>query len=279
MVYFTGDTHGEFSRFSNKVLSNMGIKPTKDDVFIICGDFGGIWDDSAHEHYWLKWLLDKPFTVAFVDGNHENFDRLNALPVTEKWGGKVHKVQERCYHLMRNQFYTIQGYTMFTFGGARSHDISGGIVQEVYKDERGIKMAKLYFPYGSPLGFQNSVCRYSELPHMAVRFDHKSWWKEEMPSEEELAELRRILQSGTIDVDFIVTHCAATNIANRVTRYRSDSDKLSEIFRFVELSPKSLKYKMWCFGHYHTDTKIGNKMCFYNKVVSAEALIDKECTL
>ena len=100
-----------------------------------------------------------------------------------------------------------------------------------------------------------------------------------MPSEEELAELRRTLQSGTVDVDFIVTHCAATNIANRVTRYRSDSDKLSEIFRFVELSPKSLKYKMWCFGHYHTDTKIGNKICFYNKVVSAEALIDKECTL
>ena len=50
---------------------------TKNDVVIICGDFGGIWDtdkNSAFEGHWLKWLDEKPFTTLFIDGNHENFD-------------------------------------------------------------------------------------------------------------------------------------------------------------------------------------------------------------
>lgn len=63
-----------------------------------------------------------PFTVLFVDGNHENFDLLKSFPVEEWNGGKVHKLSNTLIHLMRGQVFQIEGYTFFTFGGGLSID-------------------------------------------------------------------------------------------------------------------------------------------------------------
>lgn len=85
MIYITGDCHREFGRFSTKNFPEQK-EMTKDDFVIICGDFGGIWDkdkESKEEKYYLDWLAGKPFTTLFVDGNHENFDRLYSYPVVE----------------------------------------------------------------------------------------------------------------------------------------------------------------------------------------------------
>ncbi|MEG1805423.1 MAG: metallophosphatase, partial [Clostridia bacterium] len=63
-----------------------------------------------------------PFSILFVDGNHENFDLLDAYPI-EIWnGGKVHKIKESIIHLMRGQVFEIEGKKFFTFGGATSVD-------------------------------------------------------------------------------------------------------------------------------------------------------------
>lgn len=71
---------------------------------VICGDFGGIWNvdtESRHEQHWLEWLEAKNYTTLFVDGNHENFDRLNAYPVKEWNGGLVHEIRPSVLHLMQ----------------------------------------------------------------------------------------------------------------------------------------------------------------------------------
>ena len=70
----------------------------------------------------MNWLNEKPFTTLFVDGNHENMDRLNSYPVEEWNGGKVHKIRPSVIHLMRGQVFNINGKKIFTFGGASSHD-------------------------------------------------------------------------------------------------------------------------------------------------------------
>lgn len=41
MIFITGDTHGNFSRFSTKEFPEQK-EMTKEDFVIICGDFGGI---------------------------------------------------------------------------------------------------------------------------------------------------------------------------------------------------------------------------------------------
>ena len=123
MLYITGDTHIpiDIKKLAAKKFPEQK-NLTKKDYVIICGDFGGVWDGSNEEKYWINWLKNKSFTILFVDGNHENFDMLNNLPEEEFCGGKIHKVDEGIYHLMRGMIYNIDGKKIFTFGGASSHD-------------------------------------------------------------------------------------------------------------------------------------------------------------
>lgn len=125
-VYITGDTHIPID------IQKIGFKMwpeardlTSEDYLIVVGDFGLIWaltDDNREEIYWTKWLNEKPFTTLFIDGNHENFDRLNAFPEIEMFGGKVGKVSDKIFHLKRGEVYTINGQKIFTMGGGKSTD-------------------------------------------------------------------------------------------------------------------------------------------------------------
>ena len=121
MIYVTGDTHGyiDFDKLQRFAEENKQL--TRRDYVIIAGDFGGVWYRKTLEED-LKYYKELPFTVLFVDGNHENFDLLNEFPVEEWNGGKVHIVAENIIHLMRGQVFNIEGKTFFTFGGATSTD-------------------------------------------------------------------------------------------------------------------------------------------------------------
>lgn len=122
-IFITGDTHGDidFHKLSS-IGFPIGSTLTKDDYVIICGDFGGLWSGDNRDNFMLNWYKSKPWTTLFIDGNHENFDLLNAYPV-EKWnGGKVHKINDSVIHLMRGQVFTINGKKFFTMGGAASVD-------------------------------------------------------------------------------------------------------------------------------------------------------------
>lgn len=119
MIYVTGDTHGYYEPFLNRLV-HYDIKA--EDTVIVCGDFGFVWGDPEHNLY-LKKLSELPFTIAFCDGNHENFEFLNMHPFERDWnGGTIHRVEKNVIHLMRGQIYTLESKTFFTFGGAFSHD-------------------------------------------------------------------------------------------------------------------------------------------------------------
>lgn len=123
MIYITGDTHipidiAKLNEYNFPMQKNL----TKNDYVIICGDFGGVWDASEKRSIWLNNLHDCNFTTLFVDGNHENFNILNSMPVSQWNGGKVHFVRDSIIHLMRGQIYTIDGMRFFTMGGGDSAD-------------------------------------------------------------------------------------------------------------------------------------------------------------
>jgi hypothetical protein len=118
LIYVTGDTHGDLEKFNKPAFKNL----TKGDVLIICGDFGFIWNNSWKERAALRKLSAKEYTIAFVDGCHENFDLLEEYPIIEWNGGTVHSVRRNIVHLMRGQIYDIQDKRIFTFGGGVSQD-------------------------------------------------------------------------------------------------------------------------------------------------------------
>lgn len=118
MVYITGDIHGDLARFRTKPFRAL----KKDDTLIVCGDFGFLWDNSRKEQSVLRKLAAKKYNICFVDGTHENFDMLNAYDVSVWNGGKVHRIAQNIYHLMRGQIFTIDGLKIFAFGGGESFD-------------------------------------------------------------------------------------------------------------------------------------------------------------
>lgn len=119
MIYATGDTHGDYSRFKDPQIKKLG----RGDTLIICGDFGFFWDGSKKEEQVLKKLRSKDFTIAFVDGCHENFDILEKFPESTWNGGMARVIAPNIVHLMRGQIYTIENKKIFTFGGGHSQDI------------------------------------------------------------------------------------------------------------------------------------------------------------
>lgn len=128
MIYITGDIHGSLSarRLGTKGSLPKGL--TRDDYVIVLGDFGLVWfpeEDRRHKEdkWWLDWLEEKPFTTLFIDGNHENHDLLSKYAVSEWKGARVHCIRENVIHLMRGQVFDLDGKSIFTMGGAYSHDI------------------------------------------------------------------------------------------------------------------------------------------------------------
>mgnify|MGYP001367391714 CR=1 FL=1 len=124
-VFLTGDTHGDFTlrKLSSGVFS-LGKALTKQDYVIILGDFGVIWklQEDRQEIYLKKWLNEKPFTTLFIDGNHENHNRLKKLKEKTLFGGKVGVVSDSIFHLKRGEIYTIGSKKFLTIGGALSYD-------------------------------------------------------------------------------------------------------------------------------------------------------------
>lgn len=53
---------------------------------VFAGDFGLPWTGDDAEEKDIQWLESRPYTVLFVDGNHERYDYLKGRP-TEKWNG------------------------------------------------------------------------------------------------------------------------------------------------------------------------------------------------
>ena len=121
MVYVTGDMHGDINRFSDAFLPNES-QWTENDYLIVCGDFGFIFLNNEREKEQLDYLEQKPYTILWTDGNHENFNVLSQYPVEEWNGGKIHRIRRNIIHLMRGQCFTIEGKKFFTMGGAYSID-------------------------------------------------------------------------------------------------------------------------------------------------------------
>ena len=236
MIYITGDTHADFSRFEE---GNFPIQNemTKDDYVIICGDFGGVWTyemESILEQKNLDWLNSRNFTTLFVDGNHENYTRLyNDYPVVEWHGGKIHKIRDSILHLMRGEIFDIEGKTIFAFGGARSHDIQDGILN-LDEEEKIFEYRKrgAYF-----------------------RIRDYSWWDLELPTEAEMQNGVRNLEKFNYKVDYIISPCCPTNFQPLINlAYKKDY-----LTDYLQTIAEKCDFKKWFFGHYHENKHINSQ--------------------
>lgn len=118
MIYITGDMHGDESRLYDK----QWFKLKRGDTLIICGDFGFLWDGGKREQSVIDYLGSRKFNVCFIDGTHDNYNMINSCRETIWKGGRVHRIKDNLFHLMRGQIFNIDGNKIFTFGGGESDD-------------------------------------------------------------------------------------------------------------------------------------------------------------
>lgn len=256
MIYITGDCHGNFRRFAKKQRMKLPFELTGKDYMIVCGDLGLLWAKDGEFEYNLKWLSSLPFTLLWVQGNHENYDMITEYPISIWHGGKTrHIVKDKIILLERGQVFDIDGKSFFTFGGASSHDVQGGILDRnspTYHHDR-------------------KKANESRLPY---RVKGVSWWHQELPTKDELQEGRDNLSKAGYKVDFVITHC----LSSSMQKYLEDSytsknkkerslepDILTEYFEELE---KKLYYCHWFCGHYHDKLELGQKhTILYDNIV------------
>lgn len=250
MIYVTGDTHKDFHRLTNGNFPEcQGM--TKDDYVIILGDFGGVWnkEEDGEEKFWFNWLEERPFTTLFVDGNHENFDRLLNYPEKEWNGGIVNEIRPSVLHLKRGYIFNIDGRKCFAFGGAKSHDIQDGILE--VGDDRIKKWRKDYT--------------------RMFRINHVSWWKEEEPSKEEMDLGIKTLEENNWNVDFVFTHDCPTSDLFQLYHFLDKSGlpvESYELTNYLEEIKVKLNYKKWFFGHHHDNRAIDDKdLLLYEQII------------
>ena len=249
MIYLTGDTHGDFTRFSKPRFPEQKDM-TKDDIVIILGDFGGIWNwfgESPREKWWLDWLNDKPFTTCFVDGNHECFPRLYSYPETIFHGGNAHKIKDSVFHLMRGNIFNFEDKKFFCMGGARSHDIKDGIF-DIHN-------------YGSEKLAKDAVKRWYKSGK-EFRIRGMDWWDDEIPTDAELAKGRQELDKVDWQVDYVLTHCLPQQAASYLG-YRQGDYLTSYLDGLID---DGIKFTKWYCGHYHQEKSVWVKFVlkYYN---------------
>ena len=220
MIYVTGDMHGDESRLYDKEWRKLKAN----DVLIVCGDFGFVWDNSEREKSTLKYLGSRKFTVCFLDGCHENFEIINKARKTVWKGGYVHRISGNLFHLMRGEIYNINGTKIFTFGGGESED----------KD---------------------------------IRQEQQHWWRNELPSPEEMARGGETLDECDGEIDYIITHEPPSLVKSSMLLRKGNADRVNKLNGYLEEIGRFCTYKQWYFGSLHEDRRITPKhTCLFNKI-------------
>lgn len=242
-----GDTHGSnvelFSYRNHPEFKNLD----ENDVVVILGDtaigwpgFDGITKNS------LRHVNDKPFTVVYMFGNHDNYDWSATLPLaTEEskarhnvsgeglrqvvWDGVTYESQFVCDSPM---IADMAGYHCLMIPGADSHDID-----EIYFPEEKSEMMR--------------AKRGGEL----YRTIGRSWWGGEA------IDVRRLSNIITEDVrakehfDLVLSHDCPASFLKKARPHGGTGDFMEPTVgeKYLEALYRTIDYEFWFHGHMHYD--------------------------
>lgn len=258
MIYVTGDTHTAFQRFSRKQRQKLPFELTDNDYVIVCGDLGLLWCKNKEFEYNLDWLSKLPFTLLWVQGNHENYDMIAEYAIEFWHGGKTrHIVRDKIILLERGQIFSIEEKTFFTFGGGASYDIQGGILDR-----------------NDPL--YSILKRKAAIKKLPFRILNETWWKQELPTEEEMQEGRKNLEKMDYKVDYVISHCCADSVQDKIACYITRCMQSDVLTRYFEELEQKLQYRHWYFGHYHINAEVDEThTVLYEKIIPIKVNILK----
>lgn len=200
--------------------------------------------------------------MIYVTGNiHADIERLTELKIKKGdiliccgdfgfiWDGSnaERKVLDQLKKLHFNIFF-VDG-THENFNLLKSYpttELLGGkaqrIIDNVYRLLRGqiYKVEdKKIFAFGGGLSEDKEY-----------RVSSKTWWQEELPTEEEIQEAKKNLEQNNFCVDFICTHEPPAYIKSLI---ENSLQNLTPVNSFFDKISNLVSYEKWFFGYNHVD--------------------------
>ena len=100
------------------------------------------------------------------------------------------------------------------------------------------------------------------------RTENISWWKEEVPTIDELQHAKSNLEKYNNQVDYIITHSIDEHALAQLSISLKCKIKVFEENYLLNWIAENVTYKHWYFGHFHLDVSIdNNKTCLYNDII------------
>jgi predicted phosphodiesterase len=100
------------------------------------------------------------------------------------------------------------------------------------------------------------------------RTENISWWKEEVPTIDDLQYAKSNLEKYNNQVDYIITHSIDEHALAQLSISLKSKIKVFEENYLLNWIAENVTYKHWYFGHFHLDVSIdNNKTCLYNDII------------
>lgn len=175
--------------------------------------------DDCREKCFLDDLEARPYTILFVDGNHENFPAIYSYPEEEWNGGRIHRIRKNIIHLCRGQVFEINGIKLFAFGGGYSLDKESRVEGRTWWPE---KMPTL-----------------EEYDEGKVNLEKHNW--------EVDCIITHTLNFKSIQV---------MGAMDKYSEIKPICSEEAPLNFYLEDIRELVKYKEWFFGHFHKDKRI-----------------------
>lgn len=226
MVYITGDTHRDFSRFIPFIDEKV---TTKDDIMIVLGDMGLNYFLDERDEMEKSILADLPLTFFCIHGNHEERPYLCDGYEEVSWGGAAAYMDKRYPNQIfakDGEIYTINGRSVLVIGGAYS-------VDKPWRLATGNK----WFESEQP------------SPYIKERVERKldeTGWKVDT------------VLTHTAPIDYEPRHLFIRGLD------QSKVDKSTELW--LQTIANRLDFKKWYYGHYHGEWQVKNFEMLYTHI-------------
>lgn len=232
-VFVTGDTHGLIDTY--KILKfTEHTQLDYDDYIIICGDCGVVWSKDTVKEM-IDYYEHLGPTILFVDGNHENFDLLKKYKTTTWNGGKVHKISEHIFHLMRGQVFEILGNKFLTMGGASSTD------KEIRTEHKS-------WWQDEEISLEDLVEAIDNLQKCGNRVDYVISHTQNKSTIDELVE--------------VLTACGES-----VPNFLQKKLQIVNSHIILEELRQKITYKQWFSGHLHINENLKDHTILYDEIL------------
>ena len=221
--------------------------------------------------------------VLITGDTHGEFNdflsRLYQFPITEKDTaivcGDFGFVWDTPYHRhYLKQLADIKGTLSFIDGNHENYDLlneypivdyMGGKAHKVADNIYHLMRGQLFSIEGKTFFTMGGAYSVDK----AMRVEHRSWWKEELPNNDEYKTAEATLKACGYKVDYVITHTIPQSIIHHIGKVPDPHD--AELTGYFEWLYNNLEFKKWFAGHWHINREVnGNVQILFDKVCVIE---------